>query len=507
MLRYALRRLIWLIPTFIGISLVSYLLLSFIPDPTDAPGFAASLPRGELERLRRERFVDLPRFINTAPQGVRVRARAAMNAIAAGGPGAAAARIELARLGGAALPHVLPLLDALAPEPRAQVALALAPVARRMGIDRPELDDSSRVVAFWVQLWSDRSVEYRTATVRSAVKRVMRYGSTSRARDLIELDTFALPEIIAALEPPQNEVGIERVRVLIELAAHATTHDDRISTDSDLESARAAVERWQRYWTTYGSDFVAFTGASRLAQLITETRYGKWALDAVTHGFGVNMAGTNVKTELTRRAPITLTLCLGAIALAYVLSILLGVVSAVHRKNHWGFAIGWGVLGLFATPVAVVAVLVIGIRPAPELIVAIVLLAAGLMAAPTHQVRSALIAALSGDVVRAAIARGASPMGAAVSHGLRGALATVVTLAALETPLALGGAFVLEYVFKLKGLGEATVRAVETRDISWLMAISLILATIAAIGVMVTDLVHAAVDPRVGPALLLRRRR
>lgn len=508
MLRYALRRLIWMIPTLVGISVISYFLLSFVPDPTDDAAIAATLAPRERERLRRERFVDLPRFINPTPRDVRVRAQAAMGAVGAGGEGSEAARAELVRLGGAALPYVLPLLDTLAPEPRAQVALALAPIARRMGIDRPDVDDPSRAVGFWLELWNDRSVEFRAATVHSAVKRVNRYGSASRARNLQELDTYALPYLMAALEPPRDPAGVERARVLVDLAAHATSRDDLISADADLESARRVVERWQRYWVVYGSDYVALTGAPRLAQLITETRYGKWALDAITHGFGVNVAGASVAGELARRTPVTLTLCLSAIVLAYALAIPLGVLSAVRRRSRAGFAIGWGVLGLFAIPVAVAATVVVRLGlTATALVVPTLVLAAGLLAAPTHHFRSALITALSEDYARAAVARGASPIGVARTHALRSALVIGVTLAALEPPLALGGAFVIERVFDLEGLGAATLRAVETRDIAWLMAVSLILAVIAAVGVILTDLAHAAADPRVGPALLGRRRR
>src|SRR5690349_8726860 len=128
MIRHAVRRLLWTIPTLVGVSIVSFLLLSFVPDPTDDPVIASTLSAADLARIRRERFVDLPRFVNVLPRDVRARADAAVRAIAAESSDAEAARRELARLGGAAFPHVLPVLDALAPEPRERVAIALAPV-------------------------------------------------------------------------------------------------------------------------------------------------------------------------------------------------------------------------------------------------------------------------------------------------------------------------------------------------------------------------------------------
>src|SRR5689334_12676141 len=112
MLGHALRRMLWSLPALIGISIVTFLFLSYVPDPTDDPAVVATLASGELARLRRERFLDLPRFLNVAPRDARERADAMIDAVTQGGAGAASARAELGRLGGAALPHVLPQLDA-----------------------------------------------------------------------------------------------------------------------------------------------------------------------------------------------------------------------------------------------------------------------------------------------------------------------------------------------------------------------------------------------------------
>ena len=68
--------------------------------------------------------------------------------------------------------------------------------------------------------------------------------------------------------------------------------------------------------------------------------------------------------------------------------------------------------------------------------------------------------------------------------------------------MALGGAFVLERVFGLGGLGEATLRAVEQRDIAWLMALSFFAAAAAAIGVFLTDMIYVLADPRMTTPVL-----
>jgi peptide/nickel transport system permease protein len=506
MLRHALRRLLWTFPTLLGVSIVCFLFLSFVPDPTDGPE-AVVLGAAERTRLRRERFLDLPRFVNLSPQDVRVRALEVLQAIATDGPDAEQAREELVRLGGAALPYVLPALDALAPEPRARVALALSPIARRMGIaEGPDADDPARASAFWAGFWDDRGIEFRRASVRSAVRRVARYGSPSRAAELRELDTFALQDVMIALDPPTDAASFQQARLLVDIAAHVTGRPDRIAPGDDLATAAACVDRWRSFWAVYGSDFVPMTGMSRLAATITETRYGKWAFGAVTQRLGRGMGGAPVLDEFMLRAPITLAILFGAIALAYAAGIPLGALAAATRGGKRDLTVACVLFSLYAIPTAVIAILVVRALPAPAagIIAATVVLALSLVAAPARQARSALAFVLSKDFVRAAMSRGASHTRAVVMHGLRNALLPVATLAALEAPIALGGAFVVERIFGLQGLGEATIRAVAERDTSWLMALSLFAATAAAVGVVVTDLAYALIDPRLAPAVFSR---
>ena len=92
LLRHAIRRLLWTFPTLLGVSVLAFLLLSFVPDPTDDPAVAAAMSPAALAARRRERFLDRPRFVEPAPLDVRSRAAAAVAAIVDGGPGAEAAR-------------------------------------------------------------------------------------------------------------------------------------------------------------------------------------------------------------------------------------------------------------------------------------------------------------------------------------------------------------------------------------------------------------------------------
>src|SRR6266496_897781 len=84
MLRHALRRLLWIVPILIGVTLTSFALLSYVPDPADDPAVIATLSPDQAIELRRSRFLDLPRFFNEHPVDVVARVNEALTHLAAG---------------------------------------------------------------------------------------------------------------------------------------------------------------------------------------------------------------------------------------------------------------------------------------------------------------------------------------------------------------------------------------------------------------------------------------
>ena len=202
MLAFALRRAIWTIPTLFGVSLVVFLLTTLLPDPEAVQFVAVNDVAGRIHRdeIRRAHFLDLPRLVNVSPKDVRVTVEDCIAHVGADDDDARFCEQRLERIGGAALPHLLPRFDELTPAARGRLALALAPVARRMGIgEEAELTHPDRAALFWERFWADRSVDFTEPAVRRSVQRL-----TARDNELIEreirlVDTFALQEVIAAM--------------------------------------------------------------------------------------------------------------------------------------------------------------------------------------------------------------------------------------------------------------------------------------------------------------------
>ena len=181
---------------------------------------------------------------------------------------------ELQRLGGAALPYTLPVLESLNPEARRRVAVALAPVAERMGLaDRADLGQPETAALFWTRFWDDRALDFTHTAVDRAVTRLLEHGSDLREADLVALDTFALPELLRAMSSVRDPATLER---LTRIAHHATERGPIVEEGSTPDAVRRAVADWQEWWFVHATDFVALDGADRAIAIVTETRYGKW---------------------------------------------------------------------------------------------------------------------------------------------------------------------------------------------------------------------------------------
>lgn len=82
---------------------------------------------------------------------------------------------------------------------------------------------------------------------------------------------------------------------------------------------------------------------------------------------------------------------------------------------------------------------------------------------------------------------------------LRNALSPLWTLLGVLIPSLMTGAVVVEHVFAIPGFGRLTLDAVLRRDVATTMAATLIVATAVLVGLIVSDLLHRAADPRVEP--------
>jgi peptide/nickel transport system permease protein len=87
-----------------------------------------------------------------------------------------------------------------------------------------------------------------------------------------------------------------------------------------------------------------------------------------------------------------------------------------------------------------------------------------------------------------------------LKHALPNALLSLITLFGLTLPALVSGAVIVERVFGLPGMGRLTFDAVLGRDMPVLMGVITLAGVITALGMLASDLLYAAADPRISLA-------
>jgi peptide/nickel transport system permease protein len=248
-------------------------------------------------------------------------------------------------------------------------------------------------------------------------------------------------------------------------------------------------------------------------------QYVTWAGRALTGDLGVSFrSGDTVMSLIAERLPATLTLAFCAIALALLIAIPLGTISAlrprslVDRVATVVSQIGISVPDFW---LAIVLILVFagtlgwlptgGYVPLTEdplgwlerLILPVV--ATGVVSGSvlTRFVRSSVLEAMGSDHVRTAQAKGLPERQVFGWHVFRNALLPLVTVTGVQLAYLLSGVVVVEIVFAWPGLGQLALQAVRDRDYPVLQGAILLFALVFLVINLVVDLLYSRIDPRI----------
>jgi peptide/nickel transport system permease protein len=250
-------------------------------------------------------------------------------------------------------------------------------------------------------------------------------------------------------------------------------------------------------------------------------QYATWALAAVRGDLGRSFkTGDPVAALILDRLWPTLQLTGGALLLALVAAVPLGVLAAVRRGTAWDtVASAVSLFGVSFPSFWLGIMLILLFSEALHLLppsglseygregdlgsrlrhAVLPTLTLGLiqMAAFMRFTRSSLLEVLRQDYVRTARAKGVPATGVIWRHALRNALIPVVTVVGLSLPTLVGGAVLTETVFAWPGIGRLAVGAVFERDYPIIMGVNLLVAAVVITANLLTDLAYCLIDPRI----------
>ena len=115
----------------------------------------------------------------------------------------------------------------------------------------------------------------------------------------------------------------------------------------------------------------------------------------------------------------------------------------------------------------------------------------------SRQARSGMLEVLKSDFVRTARAKGLNERSVVWKHAVRNGMMPIVTLLGTALPVLLAGSVFIEQVFNIDGFGKLMIKSIFDKDYNVVMGIQLIVAALTLVGMLLTDLIYAAMDPRI----------
>ena len=241
-------------------------------------------------------------------------------------------------------------------------------------------------------------------------------------------------------------------------------------------------------------------------------QYGKWFAGMVTGDMGVSyVSKKDVYDTFVEKLPATLLLTVSSVLLTMIISIPLGILSAV-KHNRWSdyvirfvSFIGNSMPNFFAALVLMYFFSIkLGWLPvittdniALSLVLPTLTLAIAMASKYTRQVRAAVLEELNKDYVAGAWARGVRGSVIVWRNVMKSSMLTIITLLALSIGSLLGGTTIVETIFMWDGVGKMAVDAITMRDYPIVQAYVAWMAIIYVVVNLITDILYHYMDPRV----------
>lgn len=515
---YVLRRLLLMIPMLFGISIVNFLIINAGEAPrmsnvNESGDFdaSASMQANEREHIFRRTFnLDKPRFYNlryslqdeeilwllASPQRVWEIPADRKDALHTLDDYGRVIVPHLLRIARAAL-HDADALDELRADYRRRWKKTHA---RWLAVGRPpgdiEWPPPEEPPPF------DEAFRARLATLTLA-----RLANNAPRR----------PEVIYGEIPPDVRERNRKVR-------QEQTRLRRIFKDTRT-TEEEKLDLWKAWADEHAAEWEYSTG-DKVRMFLFETRFAKFWANLLSFDLGTSFTHRKkVWALIGERIHVSLTLSLGSLILAYLISIPLGILSAATHRTRSDVLITILLFVAYSMPLAFLCVLLVqylaidlawfpvaafhgteyeGLTVvgkvkdvAWHVTLPLIAMTIPYLAIYSRYMKSGMIEIIRADYIRTARAKGVREFFVVMKHALRNGLIPIITLVGSSLPFVLAGSVVVEYIFQIEGMGKLALESVNNRDYAVLMGLNILTASLTLIGVFLADLAYAFADPRI----------
>lgn len=311
---------------------------------------------------------------------------------------------------------------------------------------------------------------------------------------------------------------------------NALLRDWRYLPEAPEEKKAEVIGKWLGWYQENQSRW-NYSALDKMRILLLETRFARYWNNLLHLDFGVSLVTREpVMKTMASKLKYSLALSVGSLLLAYLISIPIGIFSAVRKDTPVDRTLTLSLFMLYSLPSFFVATLLLyffsrgsdyprlrwfptGGWISPEsmnmtsfeqlkdigwhLVLPILCLTYGSLAALSRYMRAGLLDVVRSDYIRTARAKGLSERVVILKHALRNGLLPILTLLAGLLPAILGGSVIIEYIFAIPGMGQWMIDSIYQRDYNVVMAESLVAALLTLVGILLSDISYALVDPRI----------
>jgi len=255
-------------------------------------------------------------------------------------------------------------------------------------------------------------------------------------------------------------------------------------------------------------------------------RYLLWLKGIATGNLGYSYRTHKpIITEIGSRIGATITLSLLSMVLSTVLGIIVGVICALRQYKFTdyllsvlsfiflsipSFWLGMMMIYLFTNKLGWLPS--VGLRdvylidPTPwerfidyvrHLIMPVIALSIGSIGSWARYQRATFLEVIGQDFIRTARSKGLSERVIDIKHAMRNSCLPIITLVSMSLPGLIGGAFIIESIFGLPGMGRFGLDAITSRDYPVIMATTLFSSILVMLGAFLADVLYAVIDPRI----------
>ena len=247
-------------------------------------------------------------------------------------------------------------------------------------------------------------------------------------------------------------------------------------------------------------------------------QYALWMGKVLRGDLGESLRNKIPVSELlASKLPVTLELAVCSMAIALVLGIPLGVISAARKGTPLDAAANLLALSGLSVPhfwLGIMLILLFAVRlgwlPASgyvppwedlgrnlsTILLPSFVLGTGVAGVMMRHTRGAMLQTLSADYVRTARAKSVPERLVVLKHALRNALIPVITLGAIEFGRLLSGAVLTEQIFAIPGFGKLLVDGVFNRDYAVVQGVVLVSAGLYVLLNLLSDVLYFLANPR-----------